>query len=151
MSNNSAGILLFRNTERGKELLLVHPGGPYWAGKDEHSWSMPKGEYDDHEKAEAAARRELLEETGIQYDGNLSPLRPVETSSGKTIQAFIGEGDFDPALLKSNMFELEWPPRSGKMQSFPEVDKAEWFDFATAKTKIHKGQIRIIELVEHLR
>jgi predicted NUDIX family NTP pyrophosphohydrolase len=148
MSKQSAGILLFRRTERGKELLLVHPGGPYWAGKDEHAWSMPKGEYDDHEKAEVAARRELYEETGIQYDGNLNALRPVETSSGKIIQAFLGESDFDPALLKSNTFELEWPPRSGKMHPFPEIDKAAWFDIPTAKTKIHKGQIRIIELVE---
>ncbi|HLF62227.1 MAG TPA: NUDIX domain-containing protein [Saprospiraceae bacterium] len=161
MTKQSAGILLFRRTNikagfhspspqpsPSFEFLLVHPGGPFWAGKDEHAWSIPKGEFADHENAEFAARREFFEETGLKYDGNLTALRPVTTANGKIIQAFLGEGDFDPATLKSNNFELEWPPRSGKMQSFPEVDKAGWFDAATAKTKIHKGQVRIIELVE---
>ncbi len=148
MTKQSAGILLYRRSEKGMEILLVHPGGPYWAGKEENAWSIPKGEFEDHERAETAARREFLEEIGLQYDGNLTALRPVTVSGGKIIQAFLGEGDFDPVNLQSNTFELEWPPRSGKMQSYPEVDKAEWFDVATAKEKIHKGQVRIIELVE---
>jgi predicted NUDIX family NTP pyrophosphohydrolase len=152
----SAGILLHRRVDSGVEFLLVHPGGPFWAKKDEHAWSMPKGEIDEEEEMEdveeaeeieETARREFQEETGMEFRGQLTALPPVRTS-GKIIHAFLGEGDFDSSTLVSNVFEMEWPPRSGRMQSFPEVDRAAWFDAATAKTKIHKGQVKILELAQ---
>jgi predicted NUDIX family NTP pyrophosphohydrolase len=148
MAKISAGILLYRKAPHGIEYLLVHPGGPYWAGKDIHAWSIPKGEADEAGKLEETARREFHEETGLQYDGVLSPLPPVRISGRKIIHAFLGEGDFDPASLRSNLFEMEWPPRSGTTQSFPEVDRAAWFEPDTARLRIHKGQVGIIDLAD---
>ncbi len=150
MVRHSAGIILYRSWDDRLEFLLVHPGGPFWANKDEHAWSVPKGEFDETEPAEAAARREFQEETGQAYDGALKPLSPVKTPGGKIIHAFLGEGSIDIASLKSNFFEMEWPPKSGRMQSFPEVDKAAWFTLVQARDKINKGQIPILDLVERI-
>jgi len=153
MTKASAGILLYRRDVSGVEFLLVHPGGPFWAKKDEHAWSMPKGEWDateESEEIEETARREFYEETGMRFAGKLTPLPPVKTSSGKVIHAFLGEGDFDTTTLKSNSFEMEWPPKTGRIQTFPEVDQAAWFRPDVAKKKIHKGQLQIIVFAEEL-
>jgi predicted NUDIX family NTP pyrophosphohydrolase len=146
---HSAGILLHRLRDGGVEVLLVHPGGPFWKHKDEHAWSMPKGEFDAGEDAEAAARREFAEETGFSPQGALRPLG-VFRASGKAVHAFALAGDWDPAALRSNEFEMEWPPRSGETIRIPEVDRAAWFDLDTARTKIHKGQGALIGALEEL-
>ncbi len=149
-SEVSAGILAFRRN-RGLELLLAHPGGPYWRNKDAGAWSIPKGlvETDD---VLACARREFNEETGFTADGEFMPLRPIRQKSGKTVHAFAIEGDFDLAAFASNEFEMEWPPRSGKRQSFPEVDRIAYFKVATARRKILPAQRPFIEeLVKRLR
>jgi predicted NUDIX family NTP pyrophosphohydrolase len=144
MPKRSAGILVYRRGPRGLELLLVHPGGPFWAGKDLGAWSIPKGEYAEGEEPLAAARRELEEETGMRIDGEFLPLGEVTQPGRKIVTAFALEGDFDPATLRSNMFELEWPPRSGHRQSFPEIDRAQWFAPAEARRKILAGQSALI-------
>ena len=140
MSRCSAGLLLFR--ERGKELqvLLVHPGGPLWAKKDDAAWSIPKRELCDGEDALAAARREFHEETGFTAGEPAIALTPVRMPSGKRIEAWAVRGDADPETLQSNEFEMEWPPKSGRRRSFPEVDRAAWFSIADAKVKILRGQ-----------
>ena len=145
MRRSSAGLLLFR--ERGTELevLLVHPGGPLWAKKDDAAWSIPKGEVCDGEQALAAARREFREETGFVAGDPAIPLAPVRTPSGKLIQAWAVRGDADPEALHSNEFEMEWPPKSGRRRSFPEVDRAAWFSIAEAKVKISKGQVPLLD------
>lgn len=152
MAKQSAGILMFRRSPRGVELLLAHPGGPFWANKDQGAWSIPKGEYEDGEEPLEAAKREFAEELG----GAL-PSRPfldlgaIKQKSRKVIAAFAIEGDFDPATLASNRFELEWPPKSGRKQSFAEVDRAEWFAPAEAREKIQPGQAPFIaRLLEYL-
>src|SRR5262249_9396094 len=127
MGKRSAGILLFRRKSSGPEVLLVHPGGPFWAGKDEGAWSIPKGECGEGEDALEAAKRELEEEVGLRLESGFLPLGSFRQSRAKTIDIWAAEGDFDPAKLKSNTFSLEWPPRSGRMQQFPEVDRAAWF------------------------
>jgi predicted NUDIX family NTP pyrophosphohydrolase len=139
----SAGVLAWRRRPDGPEFLLVHPGGPYWAKKDAEGWSIPKGLVDPDEDRLAAARREFREELGLDIAGEPEPLRPV-TASGKTVHAWLVEADLDVTDIVSNTFEIEWPPRSGRMQSFPEVDRAGWFDAATAAEKIHKGQRPIL-------
>jgi predicted NUDIX family NTP pyrophosphohydrolase len=144
MAKMSAGVLLFRKTPRGVEVLLVHPGGPFWAKKDEGAWSIPKGLADEDEDLLAAARREFLEETGLAIDGAFLDLGRHKQPGGKTVVAFAWEGDFDPALLRSNMFSMEWPPRSGRMVEFPEVDKAGWFDLNEAARRVTKGQRPIV-------
>lgn len=144
MPKTSAGILLFRRGPRGAEVLLVHPGGPFWARKDEGAWSIPKGEAEAGEDLAVAARREFLEETGLSIEGALAPLGAFRQPGGKTVVAFAVEGDFDPSLLASNRFTMEWPPRSGKTAEFPEVDRAEWFDLERASAKILKGQRPIL-------
>jgi predicted NUDIX family NTP pyrophosphohydrolase len=141
---NSAGILLYREAAGGVEMLLVHPGGPFWAKKDDAAWSIPKGLYDEGEAPLAAARREFAEETGMVPAGEFIDLGEFRQAGGKRISAFALRGDFDPAQLKSNLFSLEWPPKSGKLQEFPEVDRAAWFDTATALRKATKGQVAII-------
>jgi len=146
----SAGLLLFRRGEDGPQIFLVHPGGPFWARKDEHAWSIPKGELDSGEDPLSAARREFVEETGLSADGDFIALAARKQSGGKVIHAFAIEGDCDPAAVKSNTFELEWPPRSGRRQEFPEVDRAAWFSLATARTKIHKGQAPLIDELERI-
>ena len=145
----SAGLLLYRCKESGPEVLLVHPGGPYWARKDEHAWSMPKGEFAADEDAFAAARREFEEETGFAPRGAATPLGVLKTS-GKAIHAWAIEGDWEPLALRSNSFAMEWPPRSGRTKTFPEVDRASWFDLTTARTKIHRGQLALIDRLEAL-
>jgi predicted NUDIX family NTP pyrophosphohydrolase len=144
MPKHSAGILLYRRRPRGLELLLVHPGGPFWAKKDAGAWSIPKGEYAQGEDPLAAARREFEEETGMRVAGDFVPLGELVSPGRKIVTAFALEGDFDPATLRSNAFELEWPPKSGRMQSFPEIDRAQWFPPDEARDKILAGQSEFI-------
>ena len=144
MPKTSAGILLFRRRADDVEVLLVHPGGPFWAKKDAGAWSIPKGEADAGEDLVAAAKREFFEETGAPIDGALIDLGRFRQPSGKVVAAFALEGDFDPASLRSGVFSMEWPPCSGKSAEFPEIDRAEWFDLPTAGEKIHKGQRPIL-------
>ena len=141
----SAGILLYRKRGIGLEVLLVHPGGPFWARRDDGAWSIPKGEFDASETPEAAARREFAEETGIALTNVLTPLPPVVQSRAKTVHAFAAEGDIDPADVRSNMFEMEWPKHSGRTQSFPEVDRAAWFTVEQAHAKIVAGQRPLLD------
>lgn len=150
-SVSSAGILLYRRTGRQLEVLLVHPGGPYWRGKDEGAWSIPKGEMAADEDAQDAARREFGEETGIAPPGPLEPLGEIRQRGGKRVVAFAVAGDVDALAIKSNSFEIEWPPRSGKLQVFPEIDRAEWFDLSAARAKILEGQRPLLDrLAERL-
>jgi predicted NUDIX family NTP pyrophosphohydrolase len=148
MGKTSAGILLYRYQGRKLQVLLVHPGGPLWARKDAGAWSIPKGEYNPGDDPLAAALREWEEETGVPLepgDGSFIALEPVRQKSGKTVHAWAREGDMDPALIHSNTFEMEWPPRSGKKGVFPEVDKAGWFDIPEARQKILEGQLPLID------
>jgi predicted NUDIX family NTP pyrophosphohydrolase len=145
-SNVSAGILAYRRSKRGLDVLLVHPGGPFWRNQDEGAWSIPKGELGAFENPQLAARREFTDELGPAATiGPLEALGEVRQRGGKRVIAFCGEGDFDPVSLSSNTFEIEWPPKSGRRQSFPEVDRAEWFDLETARSKILSGQIELID------
>ena len=123
----------------------MHPGGPYWRKKDEGAWSIPKGEMDEGEDAEVAARREFMEETGIALSGLLDPLGDIRQRGGKRVIAFAAEGDVDVQTMQSNTFEIEWPPKSGRMQSFPEIDRAEWFDLASAHAKILEAQRALLD------
>ena len=136
----SAGILLYRGTSSSLEVLLVHPGGPFWARRDEGAWTIPKGEFADDESPLDAARREFREETGADVAGPFHALPPVRLAGGKRVHAFAARGDFDPSALVSNTFSLEWPPRSGRMRAFPEVDKAQWFAIDEARSKVHPAQ-----------
>ena len=144
----SAGILLYKRAVDGISVLLVHPGGPFWARRDLGAWSIPKGEYSDDEQPEAAARREFAEELGQDFPGALQPLGEVRQKGGKLVVAFAAEADFDVAALRSNLFEMEWPPRSGRRQSFPEVDRVEWFLLPAARQKIIAGQRPLLDLLE---
>lgn len=143
----SAGILLFRNKEKGIEIFLVHPGGPFWQKKDDGAWSIPKGEMDEDEDALAAAKREFEEETGIACHGNFIRLEPVKQKSGKVVIAWALEMDIDPSAIKSNIFSMEWPPKSGQRKDFPEVDRGAWFDLFSAKQKINTGQQPLIDML----
>jgi predicted NUDIX family NTP pyrophosphohydrolase len=145
MSKKSAGILLYRTTAKVLEVFLVHPGGPFWKNKDDGAWSIPKGEFDDGEKPLDAAIREMKEETGVILKGDFIELTPVKQKSGKLVYAFAKEYDLDPSQIKSNEFEMEWPPKSGKKKMFPEIDKAEWFDIKMAKEKILEAQWALVE------
>lgn len=145
MGKKSAGILVYRNKKDITEFFLVHPGGPFWKNKDEGAWSIPKGEFADDEDPLNAAKREFKEETGQAIDGAFISLTPVKQKSGKIIYAWAVEADIDPAAIKSNLFEMEWPPKSGKKQEFPEVDRAEWFTTEQAKEKINTSQAALIE------
>ncbi|MEP7147207.1 MAG: NUDIX domain-containing protein [bacterium] len=144
----SAGILLYRLDKNLIEIFLVHPGGPFWAKKDAGSWSIPKGEFTDEEDALTAAKREFFEETGSRVTGDFIELTPVNLKSGKTVYAWAAEGDIDPDKIFSNSFEIEWPPRSGKMQEFPEIDRGEWFSIHVSREKINASQIGLIEELE---
>jgi predicted NUDIX family NTP pyrophosphohydrolase len=145
----SAGLLLYRRRKGRIEVLLGHMGGPFWARKDERAWSIPKGEHPDAEDALAAARREFAEETGTRPpDGPTLDLGEVRQSGGKRVTAWAVEGDLDLASVKSNTFLLEWPPRSGRRQEFPEIDRAGWFDLDTARRKIVKGQVALVDRLE---
>jgi predicted NUDIX family NTP pyrophosphohydrolase len=141
----SAGILLYRRRGGALELLLVHPGGPFWARKDDGAWSIPKGEYEDGEDALAVAKREFAEELGAAADGRFFDLGELRQRSRKLIRAWALEGDFDVAALRSNSFEIEWPPKSGHRQSFPEVDRAAWFTPEEARRKLIAGQRGFID------
>ncbi len=145
MAARSAGILVYRRRAEAVEVLLVHPGGPFWARRDAGAWSIPKGEHTGAEEPEAAARREFAEETGWPLSGAVLPLGDVRQKAGKTVTAFAAEGDFDAGTLASNRFEMEWPPRSGRMQSFPEVDRAGWFSVAEAREKLVEGQRPLLD------
>jgi predicted NUDIX family NTP pyrophosphohydrolase len=147
----SAGILLYRRTPDGVEVLLVHPGGPFWAKKDDAAWSIPKGVVGSGEDPLAAARREFAEETGAEAVGKAIALGAFRQSAAKIVEVWAVEGDFDPATLRSNTFTLEWPPRSGRSAEFPEADRAEWFAPAAAAGKLLPGQRPILEtLLAHL-
>jgi predicted NUDIX family NTP pyrophosphohydrolase len=142
---------MFRRTPKEAEVLLGHPGGPFWKNKDLASWSLPKGEYPESEDAFAAALREFQEETGIRPEGQFIPLGHIRQSGGKLVSAWAFEGDCDPATIQSNLFSMEWPKGSGKMQEFPEIDRAQWFPFPIARQRILKGQIPFLErLAKHL-
>lgn len=144
MAKVSAGIVLFRRRPAGLEVLLVHPGGPFWAKKDAGAWSIPKGLVDEGEDLLVAAKREFLEETGAAIAGEFLDLGAHKQPGGKTIVAFALEGAFDPASLNSNTFTLEWPPRSGLVAEFPEIDRAAWHSIDEALEKANKGQRPII-------
>ncbi|MFN8017469.1 MAG: NUDIX domain-containing protein [Acidimicrobiales bacterium] len=150
MAVTSAGLLLHRLGPAGLEVLLVHPGGPFWAKKDEGAWSVPKGELDEGEEPHAAALREVAEELGLAVpvaaDGREDlDLGEVRQRGGKVVRCFARRADLDVTEIASNQFELEWPPRSGRRQSFPEVDRAEWFDLATARRKLLQGQVSLLD------
>jgi predicted NUDIX family NTP pyrophosphohydrolase len=145
----SAGLLVYRRTpEGGVEVLCGHMGGPFWERKDEHAWSIPKGEYLDGADPVEEARREFTEEIGQEPpSGEWIPLGEVRQSGGKRVVAWAVEGDVDASAVESNTFTMEWPPRSGRMQEFPEVDRAEWFDLDTARLKLVKGQVPFLDLL----
>lgn len=145
MSKISAGILLYRKENNHPEVLLVHPGGPFWKNKDEGSWTIPKGETNEGEELLPAAIREFQEETGILLSGDFIELKPVKQKSGKFVYAWALEGDIDADKIKSNNFEIEWPIRSGRFQSFPEIDKAAWYDIKKAKQKINPAQAALLD------
>lgn len=148
MKKKSAGILLYRLKNKKPEVLLVHPGGPFWKNKDEGSWTIPKGEVNEEEELLAAAIREFHEETGTLLQGDFIALTPVKQKSGKQVYAWALPGDLDESTIQSNFFEIEWPPKSGKRQSFPEIDRAGWFSMDEAKKKINDSQAAFItELV----
>jgi predicted NUDIX family NTP pyrophosphohydrolase len=140
MPKGSAGLLLFRETAGHLEVLLVHPGGPFWAKKDDGAWSIPKGEFEENEDPLTAARREFEEETGFQPNEETIPLEPLRQPGGKLVYAWAVRQDLDPSGLTSNTFSMEWPPKSGRQQEFPEVDRAAWFTIKAAGKKILKGQ-----------
>lgn len=135
---------MYRYIDGELQVLLVHPGGPFWRTKDEGAWSIPKGEYEPDENPLAAAIREFEEETGFTPSGNFIALSPVKQRGGKTVTAFAVQGDCDASSLRSNTFTIEWPPRSGRMQEFPEVDRAQWFSIPEAERRILKGQIPLL-------
>jgi predicted NUDIX family NTP pyrophosphohydrolase len=153
-TKRSAGILLFRQPEAGPEVLLVHPGGPYWQKRDLGAWSIPKGEIEPGEEPQAAALRELAEELGpvpALGEDELIELGPIRQRAGKVVEAWAAEADFDPAQLASITFSMEWPPHSGREEEFPEVDRAEWFGIEPAREKILPAQATFLDrLLEHL-
>lgn len=145
MAVQSAGILVYRKTGNGIEVMLGHPGGPYWAKKDKGSWSIPKGVYKDNEAPLEAAKREFREEIGQACpEGEFIDLGSIKLASGKIISAWAIEGDLDVSIIKSNLFELEWPPKSGQLQQYPEIDQANWYPIDKAPEKLHKGQSEFI-------
>jgi len=150
MPKRSAGLLLYRRTDRLLEVFLVHPGGPFWAKKDMGAWSIPKGEYAEDEDPIVVAKREFEEETGVAIDGAFVSLGELKQTGGKIVSVWALEGDCDPARLKSNTFPLEWPPRSGQMKEFPEVDRWEWFSADAARERILSGQRAFLDRLQEL-
>ncbi len=140
MPKKSAGLVVYKETNASLEVLLVHPGGPFWSKKDDGAWSIPKGEIEEGEEPLAVALREFNEETGAEINGAFIPLDPLRQPGGKFIYAWAVRADFEPSKLKSNSFRMEWPPRSGRQKEFPEVDRAGWFSIEAAKKKILSGQ-----------
>jgi predicted NUDIX family NTP pyrophosphohydrolase len=145
MGKNSAGLLLYRIRDAAVEVFLVHPGGPYWKDKDEGAWSIPKGEFLPTEDSLVAAKREFFEETGSVVEGELRALKPLRQSGDKMVHAWVVEGDLDPTTIVSNTFEIEWPPRSGRMQSFPEIERGAWLALPDARRKILRAQVPLLE------
>jgi len=150
MQKTSAGILLYRYKEGALQVLLVHPGGPFWAAKDLGAWSVPKGLIDPGEDALEAALREFREETGFIARDHFIQLTPVRMKSGKVVKVWAVEGDCEPSAIKSNAFSMEWPPGSGKQKEFPEVDLAAWFDVDQARKKINQGQVGLLDELQIL-
>ena len=149
-TRKSAGILMYRERSGQIEILLVHPGGPFWAKKDDGAWSIPKGEYDENEDPLDAARREFEEETGFRPEGQFVPLSPIKQPGGKVVTAWVAVGDFDASAIRSNTFALEWPRGSGRFREYPEVDRAGWFSMAEARQKILKGQVALLDQLEQV-
>jgi predicted NUDIX family NTP pyrophosphohydrolase len=148
----SAGLLVYRRRGTRIQVLLVHPGGPFWARRDEGAWSIPKGEFDPREDPLAAAKREVREETGLSFGGPFLALTSRKMRSGKIVRVWAAEGDADVSKMESNLFPMEWPPHSGRMREFPEVDRAGWFSIAAARKKLLKGQVPFLdELGDALR
>jgi predicted NUDIX family NTP pyrophosphohydrolase len=145
MPRVSAGLLIYRRRGPALEVLLVHPGGPFWRDKDLGAWSIPKGEGEPGEALLDAARREVREEIGVDVDGTFLPLTPVRQAGGKTVHAWAIAADVDPRAIVSTTFEIEWPPRSGRRQAFPEVDRAAWFEIDEARRRILGGQRPLID------
>jgi predicted NUDIX family NTP pyrophosphohydrolase len=151
MPRQSAGLLVYRMRDRGIEVFLVHPGGPFWKNKDAGAWSIPKGEFTTGEDPLNVAKREFQEETGHTIDGTFTPLEPIKQRSGKTVYVWAIEADVDASHIESNPFTIEWPPKSGKLQEFPEVDRGEWFTPEAARAKINAGQIGLINQLQTLQ
>jgi len=150
MTRRSAGLLMYRTSQGTLEVLLAHPGGPYFANKDDGAWTIPKGEPETDEDLLVTAQREFEEETGVQPAGTYVALKPVKQKGGKIVHAWAFEGDCDPGALHSNTFAMEWPPKSGRRQAFPEIDRAEFFDLETARRKIKLGQEGLLDELESL-
>ncbi len=148
MPRASAGLLMFRRRAGALEVLLVHPGGPFWAKKDMGAWTIPKGEIDAGEDELATARREFEEETGIRPEGPFHALGRVTQKAGKVVHAWAFEGDCDPAAIRSNTFEVRWPPGTGQWRTFPEVDRAEFFELGEARRRINPAQAPLIDALE---
>jgi predicted NUDIX family NTP pyrophosphohydrolase len=151
MQKQSAGVLLYRENAGSLEVLLVHPGGPFWARKDDGAWSVPKGEFTDEEDPLEAAKREFEEETGFRVQGDVVPLSPIKQPSGKVVHVWAVQGDLDAKAIKSNMFSMEWPRNSGVIREFPEIDRADWYRLSKAKRKLLPGQVGFLDqLVDKL-
>ena len=150
MAKTSAGLLMYRVRGGTIEVLLVHPGGPFWRKKDEGAWSIPKGEVELGEELLATARREFHEELGLEAAGNFIPLTPIRQKGGKVVHAWAFEGDCDPAAIRGNTFTMEWPPKSGRAIEFPEVDKAAFFDLEAARRKINPAQAALLDQLDRL-
>ena len=148
MIKRSAGILMYRRRPGGIEIFLIHPGGPLWAKKDDGAWSIPKGLYSDDEDPLAAGRREFKEETGFDVDGDFTALGEIRQASGKRVVIWAVEGDCDPAEQTSNLFTMEWPPRSGRTQEFPEADRGGWFSIDEGRRKLLSGQVAFLDRLQ---
>jgi predicted NUDIX family NTP pyrophosphohydrolase len=147
MPKRSAGLLMYRRTATGLEVFLVHPGGPFWAKKDAGVWTIPKGEYLEGEPPLEAARREFTEETGFTADGQFIELDTIKQAGGKIVTAWAFEGDCDPKALRSNVCQIEWPPRSGRQLEIPEIDRGQWFSASEAKERILQSQLPFLEML----
>lgn len=150
MPRTSAGLLMYRRASGRLEVLLIHPGGPFWRNKDAGAWSIPKGEIAEGEELLTCALREFEEELGFKPSGEFRPLSPVKQKGGKLVHAWCFEGDCDAANIRSNTFTMEWPPKSGQKAEFPEVDRAEWFDLQTAREKINPAQAGLLHELERV-
>ena len=150
MARKSAGLLMYRRRAGQVEVFLIHSGGPFWVGKDNGAWSIPKGEFTDEEAPLDAARREFREETGFTASGSFVALEPIKQAGGKIVHAWAVEGDCDAAAVKSNTFSMEWPPHSGRLAAFPEADRAGWFTFPQARVKILRSQQPLLDQLREL-
>ena len=150
MGKTSAGLLMYRRRQEAIEVFLIHPGGPFWSKKDLGAWSIPKGEYLADEDSLSAAKREFTEETGLQPGNAFIELTSIKQAGGKVVRAWAFEGDADPRAITSNTFSMEWPPRSGEQQSFPEVDRAAWFSIEAATQRILKGQVPLLSELQRI-